>query len=656
MVDNQPLDFVKKLQELRERKGDATPVVPQPPAVNEPQWKQTDLLPDLGGPQLTDADKEFDAFVDSITFPQAYNRWIGKMTAVESKADGNMIACPFPDHADPPPRYNAWFDQNGKFFCGKCQEGGDVHDLAAIHFGYPRPGYKSGEMFHKLREDMAASFGYRTKKVTGGTVSWIEPPPPAPQPPAVIVPEVPASPGLGDTPGLAVGSPDPTPVPEVDGASATVSHMYADDDEPELVIYPTINWKSIVPEDTFLYEYMKAACQDDSPEEYHFWHGLIGLGSVVGRNVTLDDTRPVYANLMVCLLGATGTGKSRSRGHLDICLREAAPYHEDGTRTTGVKLLPVPSSGEYLVSQFSYEGKDPSGGTRSLGYQPVSGIVDFDELSALLSRANRQGSTMKSTIMALGDARDEVKIGGLQRGDFIAKSPFCSITASTQPKAIRTLLNHTDTSSGFLNRWIFAGGKEKPPEALGGSHSSTVIDMTHATEELRKVRGWGAMERKITLEPDAYEAYVRFFNTHIEPTKRNDQTDLLKRIDLITKKLMLMLTINLRRETVPLQVVQAVVQLFDYVLECYGILNNNIGITVMQDVMNEIERHIRRHKAKTGRGATARDIARYTARKNYSLDQIKKALDVMSALDIIELEPKAAGPGRPSIRYQAVGE
>jgi predicted ArsR family transcriptional regulator len=113
---------------------------------------------------------------------------------------------------------------------------------------------------------------------------------------------------------------------------------------------------------------------------------------------------------------------------------------------------------------------------------------------------------------------------------------------------------------------------------------------------------------------------------------------------------------NLRKTSVPLQVVETAITLYDYVLECYGILNSNIGVTLMQDVMREIQRHIIRHQKQTSRGASARDIARYTARRNYSLEQIKKALEVMTALDIIELEPKQSKMGRPTARYLVVGE
>lgn len=653
MVSDQPVDFVAKLAELRARKGETPPPVQQPPS--EPEWDKSVLLPDLGG-NITEEGLELDAFVDNIDIIDAYNKWCRKMVPdAGGKREGIMVSCPNPAHPDKEP--SAWINLDKQtYYCGGCNEGGDAHDIAAYAYGLPVPGYKTGDTFHQLRKDMAEAFGFRSKKVPGGTVTWVEPPQGTPPPP-------PAPPSTGPVPPAVAGPPSLTVVPELDPDGGEipededVSYMWAEDDgEDELVVYPTIDWQRLIPEDTFIYEYMKATSNDDSPEEYHFWHALMALGLVVGRNVTLDDTRPVYGNLLLCILGATGTGKSRSRGHLDYCLRQVSPFHADGTRTTGVKLVPVPSSGEYLVNAFFYEGKDPSNNKTSLGPQRVNGLVDFDEMSALLARANRQGSTLKSTIMSFADAAMEVKIGGLQRGDFIAHEPFCSITASTQPKAIRTLLSRNDTGSGFLNRWIFAGGKTKQIEVLGGSRSSIRIDLAKAVDELKAVRGWGAIERSLEMEDDAYEAFSKLFRNKIEPTKVKDDTDLLKRIDLIAKKLMLLLTINLRKEKVPLEVVQAVEPLLEYVIECFGILNANIGVTLMQDVMNELQRVILKHQKKTQRGASVRDISRYVVRKNYSLEQIKKALDVMTALDLIELEPKSNNMGRPTLRYRVVGE
>lgn len=640
--EGQPVDFVAKLAELRARKGLTPPPPPaqQPPAsVPEPRWSQENLLPDLGGPDLTDADKALDAFVDGIDIIAAYNKWCGKMRPDPAgKREGIKISCPNPQHPDKDP--SAWINLDKQtWFCGGCQEGGDAHDIAAYAFGYPVPGYKDGETFHKLREDMASDFGFHIKQVAGGKIAWTDEPPKSPPPPPVPT-------------GVPPTVQEQLPEPDDDN----VVQMF-DESEPdaELVAYPEIDWRSIVPTDTFLHEYMSACTNDDAPEEYHFWNGLVALGLVAGRKITLDDTHPVHANLMLCILGSTGSGKSRSRRHLNAVLREAAPYREDGTQTTGVKLVPEPSSGEYLVHQFAYEGKDPTNNKTSLGYQSVTGLVDFDELAGLLAKANRQGSSLKSTIMNISDAPYEVKIGGLQRGDFIAREPFCTITASTQPKALRTLLSRTDAGSGFINRWVFAGGKRKKIEAIGGTRSTISVDLEPATQKLKEVRGWAGFERVIGLEDDTYQEFNKYFETVLLPMKLKDQSDMLQRIDLLAKKLMLLLTINLKRDKVPLFVLEAVKVLIDYVIECYGIISDNIGVTVMQDVMNDIKRQVENYQKRKGEGMTVSMLVKFLKRKSYTYEQLEKAIKVMTSLDILELEKPKPGPGRKSTKYKVVG-
>lgn len=653
MVD-EPISFAERRRQLAEKRareeGRELPPEFQPP----PQTFDPSLIPDVSSGDRSEEDLELDRILNNIGIIEAYNKWCGKSTPNPgNKRDGIKVSCPNPGHPDKDP--SAWLNiDKGAWYCGGCEEGGDAYDIAALSFGYPVPGYKDGQLFHKLREQMAESFGYTIKKVPGGKLIYKD--------------EEEASTAgnqsdrtAGSSSEEASGSSGQVDR-EAGGEGAPVAQLYADEDENDienqLVVYPEINWRDILPGDTFLHAYMEACSVDDSPEEYHFWHGLLALGHAVGRKVTLSDHRPVYGNLLVCLLGATGTGKSRSRGWLDTVIRSVLPYSETGQETTGTKIVSVPSSGEYLVSAFSYEGRDPANSKISLGYQPVNGIVDFDELSALLSRANRQGSTLKPTIMGFADAKNEVSIGSLTRGDFVAHDPFCSITASTQPKAIRNLLHRTDTASGFLNRWVFAGGSPKEREVLGGVHSTTSVDLEPAIAQLKLVRGYGGITRSIGLDGEALKLLTEFYRKKVYPLQNKDDSDLLKRLDLLFKKLVLLFTVNARQDVASKSEVQLAINLFEYIVECYGILNENIGVTQAQEVASEIMRHINRHFKKTGRGASARDIARYTARRNYSPEQIKKALDVMVALNYIELEKKKPGGhiGRPTVRYVAVGE
>lgn len=648
MVD-QPLSFSERLRKRQEERAQAEAAFVPPPTQPMPAFKQEDV-PDVL-PERSDEDRQMDTIIESIDIVTAYRKWCNKSEVKPgNKTEGIKVSCPKPDHPDRDP--SAWLNTDkGTWFCGGCQEGGDAYDIAAYHFGYPVPQYKEGQTFHKLREQMAEDFGWHIKKVPGGKIMWQDGQEEQSSSQEESDPTSTTSPSSITVP---TSSQEPQ---EGEEDLSNVSQMWADDaGEDELVIYPSIDWRAIVPKDTFLYEYMEACTNDDSPEEYHFWHGLIALGHACGRKVTLDDHRPVYGNLLLCLLGATGTGKSRSRGWLDQVVKAVMPYKETGTETIGVKIAPVPGSGEFLVKTFSYEGRDPSNSKMSLGYQPVNGIVDFDELASLLARANRQGSSLKPTVMAFADARDEVKIGSLSHGDTIAVKPFCSITASTQPKAIRSILNRTDTGSGFLNRWVFAGGPAKEREVIGGSHSSTVIDLDRAIEQLKTVHGWGAFERSIRLDDQALAALTMFYKGRLFEIQRKDDTDLLKRLDLLFKKIILLFAINEKLDVVTASIVSRAEKLFQYVVECYAILNANIGITQSTDVANTILSVITKHVKKTGRGASIRDIQRYVARKNYSNDQVKKAIETMVALEMIELEKRQGNMGRPTARYVAVNE
>lgn len=633
------LTFSERRRLLAAQRGETLPEAPKPTPEVDPED-----IPDVLGDRSPEED-EIDRLINGVSVLEAYQKWCGKKVDERTlgRREGIMVSCPKPDHPDKTP--SAWLNlDKDTWFCGGCQEGGDGYDIAAYHFGFDVPGYKDGKTFHELRQKMAESYGYRFKKVAGGTVVYKE----EPEPPK----QKKAKKKLESKPAVV---PDNEPGP-LEEKSSEVSEMWAEDDEEaDQTKYPTIDWKNLVSEDTFLYEYCKATANDDSPEEYHFWHGLLALGHAVGRNVYLDDTRPVFGNMLVCLLGGTGYGKSRSRYWLDNVLEAALPFRDTGLSTSGCKIVSVPASGEVLIKAFQHQANDPSLPKNTGVYTPINGVVDFDEFSGLLARANRQGNTLKPIIMGLADARNRVATQSMTSGEFIAERPFCSITASTQPKAVRVLLSKQDAGSGFLNRWVFIGGPRKQREVLGGARSAIAVDLASAVDALKDVKAWGAVERPVYMTDEGMKELDRFYRKRIFPLQDADDTDLLKRLDLLFKRLILLFCINERIVAADERIVKLAEKLLDYVVRCYGILNAEIGISAISEVTTEILRHINRHQERLNRGCSARDLQKYMKRKNYSPDLIKRALETMVALDWIELEKKQGGHmGRPTIRYVAV--
>lgn len=679
--------FKERLAKLQAEKGIAPAAAPTPTQNVPPPAAQVDadLIPQVY--ERTESDQLIDDTIKRIDPIAAYKKWINKEIALTELGNEEVhISCPFPHHRDKNP--SAWINtKDGTWFCGGCQEGGDIYDLAAIAFS--ARDYKTGANFHRLREDMAESFGTHTKRVAGGqAVSWRDDTPPAPAVPEVsntpqappvlqAVPEQPVNDLMEDNVPASVVDPAPVGATGTPGQTAAsffqqqaeatgvdlppptplhVVHVDYDSEGNEaLVHYPSLNWREIVPADTFLYEYMAATSNDDSPEEYHFWHGMLALGHVVGKHVQIDDQPPVNANLMLCLLGGTGFGKSKSRRYMKQVLETVAPFKAEDDRTTGVKVVPVPGSGEYLVHLFQHQTRDPSTGKPTGNYNPVNGIVDFDEFSGLLARVKRQGSTLGPMVMQFADCDPRVTIGSMTQGETYAVNPFCSITASTQPRALRTLLTKNDQSSGFLNRWVFAGGPRKEREVFGGSHSTIQIDLSRSIDQLKLVRGWGgATERLLTIDPAAMPEIIKFFKSKIEPLMDKDDTDMLKRLNLIYKKVLLLLAINQKKSQIDLDIHKRAMPIIDYLVRCYGLVSESIGITTQHEIVEDIVRSIERHFAKHNRGASARDLGRYMARKNYTVQQIRQALDNMVQLDLIEIEPKAP-QGRPTVRYRRVG-
>jgi hypothetical protein len=663
VTDAPKKSFAQMRQELAAQRGRHLPVPEAPRKLHSVPPIAEDLIPEVY--DESEDDLAMDSIIDSIDILDAYRRWIGKEVdeKTTSQTEGIKVSCPFPGHRDKDP--SAWLNSDSRtWYCGGCQEGGDLYDIAAIKFGYQRPDYKDGKAFHDLRRDMAEAYGYRVKVISGKEVIWREDEPA--QEPVQKRPNVPtaksadhsveSAPEATAEPATEARKSITPPAPSASGASVTTLREGDVTDEPDTIGYPSLDWRSIVAPDTFLWEYMSACSNDDSPEEYHFWHGLLALGHAVGRNVYLDDLKLVYGNLLICLLGGTGYGKTRSQGWLEWVMEEAVPFRNNGLDTSGCKMMSTPGSGENLIKQFEHIAMDPSLPKGSpIVKTPVNGIVNYDEFAGLLSRAMRPGNTLKVTIQAMSDAKPRVSTASNTGGEFEAIKPYCSIIASTQPSAVRTLLSKYDTGSGFLNRWLFVGGPRKKRESIGGRRTRIRVDLSPAIRELKAVRAWGAIEREVTLTDDGYEEWDRWFHTQLEPLQINDETELLSRLSLTMKRILLLMAINERKTEVTAADVKRIQVFVPYLIECYSILNAEIGISEISEISQEILRHAKRIQEQTNRGVTARELGQRMKRKNYSPDMIKRALDTMVGLDWLDIE-KNKGPGRPSIRYKVVGE
>jgi hypothetical protein len=593
-----------------------------------------DLTPDASDTwERSEQDLELDRVIDGIDIIDAYNKWCGKSTPNpgKSQTESIKVSCPTPGHRDRDP--SAWLNTVKKtWFCGSCQIGGDVYDIAAYHFGFPVPGYKIGAQFHELRRQMAGSYGYTFVDAIGVKGKLMVAPYEEP-------PETPATPTETEGGEVAALLTD-----------AAVEHDAFEDMVLDEIVFPTLNWKDIVQPDTFLWHYCEITSDDDIPEEYNFWNGLLALGMAAGRDVRLVDRIPVYGNFFLCLLGHTGDGKSRSYTHVKNLLRAALPHKWDDIASKGTRMMAAPASAEALIHAFSKPLTDPSNPKNVIGYAPVRGLVEFNELSSLTGRAGRMGNVLKPTLMEFYDSSPVISTTSMTTGVKEAHEPFASVFTTTQPRALKELIRKSDADSGFLNRWVFASGAPKTRHAIGGAK----IDVLPTVPQLQDVVGWIGFGKDLNWTQEAHDRFTQFFHDVLQPKQQADESGLLTRIDLLLKKLILLMAVNVHEDVISEDTVDRVLLMYPYLVQAYAIPAAQIGNTLQIEVHEEILRQAKRFEEKYDKPISVNDLNRLLKRKKYPMDLVLKVLDFMVKLG--ELEPTTLkGPGRPTVRYKYVG-
>lgn len=409
-------------------------------------------------------------------------------------------------------------------------------------------------------------------------------------------------------------------------------------------------WRSITPDGTFLGKYMALTTEDDCPEEYHYFSGLLALSLAAGRDVRLSDRRPVKGNIFVCLLGDTGDGKSNAKSYMTELIAKALPYDHEDPLNNGVNNVTNPASSEYMVRQFMKQAKDLTNPTVPAINMPVRGLIQFEELATLMKRSSNPSSTLTQFMIEFYDGRHEIKTGSLMRGDFIARDAFASGLSTTQPKALRAIITQELVDNGFMNRWIFATGKQKYSDPIVPEFE---LDVDPLILPLQKVMGWaGTVNGTIGWEPAALRLASDFIIGEIRPMKSADETGLFSRIDLLFKKMILLNTINLNRNSVPAEAVEWAIGAHRYLMDTYGSLDKAVHNSVDEDLSRSVIKAILAITTKTKRPPTMRQIADRVGTRKFTGEQIIRCVQTMDKIGTLEELPPAPGPGRKATRYQ----
>lgn len=641
MTEQKPawLDKALEAKERMENKSSlAEPPTPDmfAEAVPDADIEEPKVLPQY----VEDSDKALDKLIDRITILDAYRMWCGKMTpeVKPGQVESIMISCPVPGHADNNP--SAWINltkgDGGLWHCMACGQGGDKWDLAAFHFGITD--YKSGQNFHNLRREIGKQFGWAFEKDANGFIVGVSPEEQAKKAEA-------AKENVERT--LALQS------AKQEGNAAVIdisTGEEVDEEEEDLgnLQMPTLQWQNVVRPDSFLDVYMRSTTVDSAPEEFHFWNALQALGLAVGRDVYMEEDHKFYSNIYTCVIGTTASGKSKAKRSLTATLGRALPWDPTHATKDGVYLIPRAGSGEFLVEVFKGEHR-PVKGSAPLSKGDVKGFVNFEELSDIIGRSARQGSTMKETIQELYDGGESISNASKSGGTDIAERPFCALSVGVQPDMLRKLLSSDDAASGFLNRFIFVTGTHKRQDGI----NKTVVDMSTAATMLSDINAWGRKGVQIVWSESAEAAFLDFYDEKLEKYSRPEAPAVMKRMAFLIKKLIMLFAINDMSEVVDIEHVDYAVDLYDYIIQSYMKVDSSVSLSEQSELENKILTHIKEIQTKKGQAWWVGEKTLMTTIKfkKYERREMLNAFEMLIRTgELVKAEnPSNSGRGRPIV-------
>lgn len=610
-----------------------------------------------------------------------YRRWFAPAAERQGGGDEVNVSC-FNTHfhrgGDSNPQLGFNTAKN-TYYCHACGVTGDIIDLAAIRWGFCDANWQcpDSDVHEAVRYAGEELLGMAFRLTPAG---WqrIQPvqqsfamasAPSINSAPATLSPAAPVQGGLvlgmfqppvtSMAPNLSNLAPPPYtgPRPETTPEQGAISST---DDEEERIRRAnfSLKWRDFVPQGTPLWNYMQIASHDDSPEEFHFWNFMSLIGLAMGRKVFIPDVKPVYGNMLLCLIGRTGQGKSRSESYINELLRSAMPFDEADHLTNGVKVVKNPGSGEYLASIFKHEVPNPTipaqrGKKPQMLVNPsVKALVRWPEMATMIGKSAGKGSIVQTTMIDLYDCPDTIGGGSMTNGSYEAKNPFGSVTTTTQLSAARRLVTKDDAASGFLNRWWFVIGRSKEFDPWGGHIN--IAPVKHDVELLVK---WVETKYRTTggwhnLDDDARQASGEFLVNRAHPLEADENDEMLRRAVLTFKKLILLFSANMMEEVVSIAAVDQAKVAFEYLVDCM----KHMGARITESDYDVAINHVMNMIIDSGaEGVQGRDMKKSLKRKlKLPTEDLDKMISDMEKTGRIQLRviPQPAGRvGAPKKRY-----
>ena len=228
---------------------------------------------------------------------------------------------------------------------------------------------------------------------------------------------------------------------------------------------------------------------------------LVAFGNLVGRGAYWEaGADHHHGNLFTVVVGNTSTGRKGSGwSMISNLLHPVDPCWRDEHVKSGV------SSGEGLI----FAVRDPIMRRNQIGekgrvvgseeYVEDPGVADKrllaqeGEFANVLKVATREGNTISTWLRQAWDGTD---LGTLTKAPITATRPHISMIGHITAEELRIALTHTDTLSGFANRFLWVASTRSKSLPSGGNWATGQHRAPgEATESRGRLREGGSTDK-----------------------------------------------------------------------------------------------------------------------------------------------------------------
>jgi hypothetical protein len=201
-----------------------------------------------------------------------------------------------------------------------------------------------------------------------------------------------------------------------------------------------VNYKKLVPPDSFIGRYLQLCEHSETPYAYDFWTACWLMSCTVGRGIVVDRTgAPVYLNTFIILVAESGVTRKST------AVRRASKFARASGRMADL----------FLDSRITPEKLELDLAMQTLEHDHAYATIAIDELVKFLGQ-EKYVRGMPTLLTDLYDS-PEIRTGGgtLLRGRSTLRNVYINFLSASTPSWLLRAVNPDVIEGGFTSRVIF---------------------------------------------------------------------------------------------------------------------------------------------------------------------------------------------------------